>query len=68
MKQEVPQTLAKAMKAGVQLRALTGDSRETITGLGLQSGLISIEELDDPYVCMTGKELVDACTLELNID
>jgi hypothetical protein len=26
--------------------------------------LISNEELDDPYVCMTGKELVEACTLE----
>lgn len=35
MKTEVPNTLFKAMKAGVQIRALTGDSRETITGLGL---------------------------------
>ena len=26
--------------------------------------MISNEELDDPYVCMTGKELVEACTLE----
>jgi len=26
--------------------------------------LISNEELDDPYVCMTGEELEEACTLE----
>ena len=42
------------MRAGVKIRAITGDSRETITGLGLESKLITTEELDDPYVCMTG--------------
>jgi hypothetical protein len=33
-------------------------------GLGLETGLISTEELDDPFICMTGEELVKACTLE----
>jgi magnesium-transporting ATPase (P-type) len=35
MKEEVPVTLGLAKNAGVKIRALTGDSRETITGLGL---------------------------------
>lgn len=68
MKSEVPATLSQALQAGVQIRALTGDSRETVQGLGLQTGLIAAEELDDPYICMTGKELVDACTLETNLE
>ena len=64
MKDEVPSVLFAALQAGVQIRATTGDSKETICALGIQSGLISNEELDDPYVCMTGKELEEACTLE----
>lgn len=47
---------------------MTGDSRETIIGLGLQSGLLNLEELDDPYVCMTGKELVEVCTLDTGLN
>lgn len=54
--------------AGVQIRAITGDSRETITGLGIEANLISNEELDDPYVCMTGQELISACQIEKNIE
>ena len=53
-----------ALQAGVKIRATTGDSKETICALGIQSGLISNEELDDEYVCMTGKELEDQCTIE----
>lgn len=68
MKDEVPSVLFAALQAGVQIRATTGDSRETISALGIQAGLISNEELDDPYVCMTGRELVDACTLEQNLE
>ncbi len=36
--------------------------------MGLQAGLVTVEDLDDPYVCMTGKELVQACTLETNVE
>ena len=54
LKPEVPQVLLQALRAGVQIRAITGDSRETISGLGLEAGLLSTEELDDPFVCMTG--------------
>ena len=54
MKDEVPSVLFAALQAGVQIGATTGDSRETISALGIQAGLISNEELDDPYVCMTG--------------
>jgi len=68
MKEEVPSVLYAALKAGVQIRATTGDSRETICALGIQSGLISNEELDNPYVCMTGSELENACTLEKNLE
>lgn len=61
LKPEVPLVIRQGMRAGVKIRAITGDSRETITGLGLEAKLISTEELDDPYVCMTGQELVQAC-------
>ena len=56
--------IRQGIRAGVKIRAITGDSRETITGLGLEAKLLSTEELDDPYVCMTGLELVEACKLE----
>lgn len=58
LKPEVPHVIRQGLKAGVKIRAITGDSRETITGLGLEANLLSSEELDNPYVCMTGQEMV----------
>ena len=54
LKPDVKHVIEKGMNAGVKIRAITGDSRETITALGLETKLLSTEELDDPYVCMTG--------------
>ena len=64
MKEEVPNTVRRALGAGVKLRFISGDSREVATDLGLQAGLIVREELSDPYVCMSGEELVKACTVD----
>ena len=57
LKDDVPDVLFMANGAGVKIRALTGDSAQTIKGLCLQSGLLTHDEISDPYVCMTGEEL-----------
>ena len=54
MKEEVPFTILKAKEAGVQIRMITGDSRETALDLAKQGGLIQLDGIDDPFVCMTG--------------
>ena len=56
LRPEIVESVRKCKSAGINIRMVTGDNIETAKAIAIEAGIVTKEEVDGKYVCMTGKE------------
>lgn len=57
LRDDVPNSIKiLTQESGITVRMCTGDNIETARAISLEAGIIAHEDLNKPYVCMTGKD------------
>ena len=56
LRPEIVDSVRKCKNAGINIRMVTGDNIETAKAIAIEAGLVTKEEANGQFVCMTGKE------------
>lgn len=59
IRSEVPQAVADCQRAGVTVRMVTGDKKETARAIAVLCGIITAEEKLDESICIDGPEFYE---------
>jgi P-type E1-E2 ATPase len=55
LRPEIKESVRVCKKAGINIRMVTGDNIETAKSIAIEAGIVSKEDADNQYVCMTGE-------------
>ena len=59
LRTEVPNSVSRCKRAGITVRMITGDNITTAKAIAVNCGIITVDEKDDPMVCVEGPEFYE---------
>eukprot|EP00347_Sterkiella_histriomuscorum_P015089 403358358 len=68
LRHETIETIRKCHQDGINVRMVTGDNLDTAKAIAIEAGIITQEEAEQEYVCMSGANFSETCGGLINVE
>jgi P-type E1-E2 ATPase len=61
LRKEIVDSVKKCHRAGINIRMVTGDAIDTAKAIALEAGILTHEQAQNKFSCMTGERFREYC-------